>query len=77
MNDHIIHENNYLPFSNHLGERFIHIALESRRCVSLSEKHNKWFKNSSWSDKRRFPFVSSLDSNIGKSPSYIKLGKVR
>ena len=76
MNDYIVHENNYLPFPDHSGERFIHIPLESGRCVSLSEKHNERFENSSWSDKRHLPFVSSFDPDISESPSYIELGEV-
>ena len=77
MNDYIVHKDNYLPFSYHSGERLIHVTLESRGCISLSEKHNEWLKNPSWSDKRCFPFISSFDSNISKPPSHIELGEVR
>ena len=76
MDNHIIHENYYLSFSYHSGERFIHISLEGGGCVSLSEKHNEGFENSLWSDKRGFPLVSFLDSDISESPSYIELGEV-
>ena len=76
MNDHIIHENNYLSFSNHMGERFVHVSLESGGSISLSEKHNKGFKDSSWSEKHRFPLISSLDLNISESPPHVKLGEV-
>ena len=77
MDDHIIHEDYQFAFPDHSGERLIHIALECGRRVSLSKEHNERFKNSSRRDKRRFPFISSLDSDISKSPSYIELGEVR
>ena len=76
MNDHIVHKNYYLSFADHSSESFIHIPLESGGSVSLSEKHDEGFKNSSGSDKRCLPLVTGLDANIGKSPLYIKLGKV-
>ena len=77
MNDHIIHEYYYLSFSDHSGERFIHVSLEGGRRVSLSKEHHKGFEYSSWRDKRHFPLVSSFDSDISKSPSHIELGEVR
>ena len=77
MNNNIVHENNYLAFSDHLGEHFIHVPLERGGSISLSKEHNEGFENALWSDKRCFPFVSSLDSDIGKSPAHIKLGEVR
>ena len=64
-------------FSDHSGERFIHVSLESGGCISLSKEHNEGFKNSSGSDKHRLPLVSSFNSDIGESPSYVKLGEVR
>ena len=77
VDNDIVHENYYFLFSYHSGERFIHIPLESGGCISLSEKHNEGFENSSWSDKRRLPLVSSLNSDVGEPPSHVKLGEVR
>ena len=77
MDDHIIHENYYLSFSNHPRERFVHITLECGRRVSLSKEHDEGFKNSSWHYKHRFPLISSLYTDIGESPAHIELGKVR
>ena len=77
MDDHVIHENYYLSFSDHSEERFIHVLLECWRRVSLSKEHDRRFKNSSWRDKRHFPLISSLNPNIGESPAYVELGEVR
>ena len=76
MNNHVVHENYYLMFSNHSGERFVHILLESGRSVSLSKEHNEWFENSSWHYERCLPLISSLDLDIRKSSSHVKLGEV-
>ena len=76
MNDYIVHENYYLSFADHSCESFVHISLECRRRISLSEKHNEGFKNSSGSDKRCFPLITSFYPDIGKTPSYIELGEV-
>ena len=76
MNDNIVHKNYYLPFADHSSEGFIHIPLESGGSISLSKEHNEGFKNSSGSDKRCLPLITGFDTNIGESPSYVKLGKV-
>src|SRR6266404_8886531 len=56
-------------------EDLIHHGLKGTWRISQTKEHDSWFKETIFGLKCRFFFITSLDSNIVISPSYVELGE--
>src|SRR5712671_6305926 len=72
---HVIHINDELSFSEFFFKYCVHHHLEGGWGVSQAEEHDSWFKEAFIGNESRLPFVSSPDANIVIAPSYVKFSE--